>query len=52
MFKGYKTYIVAGVAVIAAIGSYLTGDIVIADAAQMIVTALLCAFLRSGIANK
>ena len=50
MFAGKKTYITAAVAVIGAIAAYLTGDATAADTAQLVVTALLAAFLRSGVA--
>ena len=49
MFKGYKTYIVAAVAVISAIASYLVGDMTLADAVQVMVPALLGATLRNAI---
>ena len=52
LLKGYKTYIVAGVAVIGAVASYLTGDLGLADAIQLAVTAVLGATIRSGVANK
>jgi len=48
MFKGYKTYITAVVAVIGAIGAAATGDLSYAEAAQIIVTALIGAFLKNG----
>lgn len=49
MLKGYKTYIVAGVAVISTVAAYLVGDIDIANAAQLILTAVLGATVRNGI---
>lgn len=49
MLAGYKTYITAGVAVITAIASYLTGDATAMEAAQLGFTALLGAFVRNGI---
>ena len=51
MFKGYKTYIVAAVAVISAIASYLVGDLNISDTAQLVLTAVLGATVRNGISN-
>jgi hypothetical protein len=51
MLKGYKTYIVAGVAVISAVASYLVGDLALADAAQLVLTAILGMTLRNGITN-
>lgn len=47
--KGKKTYVVAAVTIIGAIGSVLTGDLAIADAVQLAVTALLGATIRNGI---
>lgn len=49
MFAGKKTYIVAGVAVITAIASYLTGDANLHETIQLVVTALLGATIRNGI---
>ena len=51
MFAGYKTYITAAVAIIAALASYMTGDIAVTDAAQLILTAVLGATIRNGIAK-
>ena len=51
MLSGYKTYITAGLAVIGAVAGYLTGDVSMSDAAQLVVTALLGAFLRNGVAK-
>lgn len=51
MLRGYKTYITAAVTVIGAVGSYLAGDVSLVDAAQLIIPALLAAFVRSGVAN-
>jgi hypothetical protein len=49
MFAGYKTYITAGVAVISAVAAYLVGDATIMQAAQLVFTALLAAFVRNGV---
>ena len=49
MFKGYKTYITAAVAVITAVAGYLVGDISVAEAAQLVLTAVLGATIRHGI---
>jgi hypothetical protein len=51
MLKGYKTYITAAVAAITAIAAYLVGDAGLADTIQIVVTAVLGATLRAGIAN-
>lgn len=47
--KGYKTYLVAGLAVLGAIVSYLVGDLALADAAQLALTAILGATVRNAI---
>lgn len=52
MFKDKKTYIVAGIAVITAIGAYLTGDATLAEAIQLAITAILAATIRSGITSE
>ncbi len=49
MFKGYKTYIVAALAVLGAAVSYLVGDITLAAAAQLALTAVLGATVRNAI---
>lgn len=51
MFSGYKTYITAALAVLGAVGAYLAGDSSLIDAAQIAVTAILAAFIRSGVAK-
>jgi hypothetical protein len=47
--SGYKTYITAGVAIVGAVGLYLTGEDTVAQMTQLIITALLGAFIRSGV---
>jgi hypothetical protein len=49
--SGYKTYITAGLAIIAAVGGYLIGQESAAQAVQLVITALLGAFIRSGVAS-
>lgn len=49
MLEGYKTYIVAIVAIVGAIGAYLTGEMSINDAAQIVVTSLIGMFIRKGV---
>lgn len=49
MLSGYKTYITAIVAIVGAVGGYLTGDVSLGDALQLGFTALLSAFVRNGI---
>jgi hypothetical protein len=48
-FKGYKTYIVAGLAVLGAVAGYLTGDLTLVQAGDLALTAVLGATVRSGI---
>jgi hypothetical protein len=52
MLSGFKTYIVGVVAIIGAIGAYLSGDLTIAAAAQAILTAVLGMTIRSGITTE
>lgn len=49
MFKGKKTYITGAIAIITAIGAYLTGDLLMAEAAQAVLTAILGMTIRNGI---
>lgn len=49
MFAGKKTYITAGVAVITAVASYLTGDATLMQTLQLSFTAILSATLRNGL---
>lgn len=49
MLKGYKTYITAGIAVLTAVAGYLTGETSLTDALQLGFTAIMGAFIRSGI---
>jgi hypothetical protein len=51
MLKGYKTYIVAAVAVVTAIGAFLAGDASAIQAAQLAFTAIIGAFIRNGVAS-
>ncbi len=50
MLKGYKTYITGVVAIITALGAYLSGDMSLAEAGQLGFTALLGMFIRHGVA--
>lgn len=52
MLKGYKTYIVAGVACVTAIANYLVGDMGLTDTIQLCVTAVLGATLRHGMTSR
>jgi hypothetical protein len=49
MFKGYKTYITAGVAVITAVAAYATGEADAMQTANLVFTALMAAFIRHGV---
>ncbi len=51
MLSGYKTYIVAALAVLGAIGGFLDGDLTLQAAIQLGVTGILGATLRGGIAS-
>ena len=48
ILRGKKTYVAAGITVIGAGASYLTGDATVIQAAQLAVTAVLAAALRNG----
>ena len=48
MLKGKKTYVTAAVAVITAAAAYAVGDASAVRTAQLILTALIGAFLRAG----
>src|ERR1044072_2981214 len=52
MLSGYKTYIAAAISIIAALASYFTGEIMLGMLLQIIVTAVLGALVRSGIAGQ
>lgn len=49
MLKGYKTYITAGLAILTATVTYITGESTAAEALQLGFTALIGAFLRHGV---
>ena len=51
MLAGYKTYLTAGLAVIGAVAAYLMGETTLTDALQLVVTALIGAFVRAGVAK-
>ena len=52
MFAGYKTYIAGTLAVLTAIGAYLSGDISLIDAINGIIPAVMGMTVRSAIAKK
>jgi hypothetical protein len=49
MLKGYKTYVVGVVAIISTVASYLVGDLDIANAAQLVLSAVLGMTVRNAI---
>lgn len=51
MLSGHKTYVVAVVAMITAVGTYLTGDMTLAEMLQTVFTAGIGIFLRMGISK-
>jgi len=51
MLNGYKTYIVAALAVLGALGGYLDGDLTLAAALNLAVPAILSMTVRHGIAT-
>ena len=51
MLQGYKTYVVAFLAVLGAVAGYLTGDLSLGDAIQTGVTAILAATVRHGVST-
>jgi hypothetical protein len=49
MFKGYKTYIVGGLAIVGAVANYLVGDVSLAETVQLVVTAAIGMTIRNAI---
>lgn len=49
MLKGYRTYILGGVTIIGAIAAYLVGDTSLTEAINLVVTAGMAMFVRSGV---
>lgn len=49
---GKKTYIAALGALLTAVGGYLTGEVPAYEATQLAFTAIIGAFLRSGVAKQ
>jgi phage-related holin len=52
MFKGYKTYFTAGIAVLTAAAGYLTGEMELAQAIQLGFSAILASTVRAGITSE
>jgi hypothetical protein len=49
MLSGKKTYMTAAGGVLAAVGSYLSGDLELGMMLNLVITSLLAVFLRKGI---
>ncbi len=49
MLKGYRTYILGTITIIGAVASYLVGDASISEAVNLMVTAGMGMFIRSGV---
>lgn len=52
MFEGKKTYITGIVAIVSAVGGYLTGTMDLSSATQIIIPALIGMFLRQGVTSE
>lgn len=51
MLSGYKTYIAGALAILSAIGGYLTGNLTVEAAANLVLPAVLAMTVRHGIAR-
>lgn len=49
MLKGYRTYILGAVTILGSLAAYLVGDTSLSEAVNLIVTAGMGMFIRSGI---
>lgn len=49
VLKGRKTYITAAMTIIGTVASYLVGEVQLADAAQLVLTAILGITIRAGV---
>lgn len=49
MLKGYRTYVLGTVTIIGALAAYLIGDTSLTEAINLIVTAGMGMFIRSGV---
>lgn len=52
ILKGKKTYVSAAIGAIGAVAAYLVGDMALADAAQIVLTAIIGATIRHGVATE
>jgi len=51
MFSGYKTYIAGALAILGALGGFLTGSMSVDQAVNLVVPAVLAMTVRHGIAT-
>jgi len=49
---GSKTYITVAIAILGAVGGYMTGELSLVEASQIIGPMLGIGFVRGGVANK
>lgn len=49
MFKGYRTYILGAVTIIGSVAAYLVGDASLSETINLVVTAGMGMFIRSGV---
>lgn len=52
ILSGKKTYVTGFVAIVTTVGAYLTGEMALADAAQLILTAILGMTIRHGVSTE
>lgn len=52
ILSGKKTYITGILAILTTVGAYLTGDMALAEAAQLVLTAVMGMTIRSGITTE
>lgn len=50
ILSGYKTYVAGIIGIIGALAAYLTGEASLADAGQLLLTAVLGMTVRAGVA--
>jgi hypothetical protein len=49
MLKGYRTYILGGVTIVGAVAAFLVGDASLSATVELVVTAGMGMFIRSGV---
>lgn len=49
MLKGYRTYILGAVTIIGSVAAYLVGDASLSETINLVVTAGMGIFIRSGV---